>query len=76
MSIKRGHQSENLLSDFAMEKFFILIHCAAHSMALQIFFYYDDVEVCNPFGSKAKLHKLSKQYKIIIITLYTNSGNH
>ena len=29
--------------------------------ALQVFFYYDDLEVCNPLGSKAKTHKLSKQ---------------
>ena len=28
--------------------------------ALQIFLYYDDLEVCNPLGSKAKVHKLSK----------------
>ena len=26
--------------------------------ALQIFFYYDDLETCNPLGSKAKIHKL------------------
>lgn len=26
--------------------------------ALQIHFYYDDVECCNPLGSKAKIHKL------------------
>ena len=29
--------------------------------ALRIFLYYDDLEVCNPLGSKAKTHKLSKQ---------------
>lgn len=27
---------------------------------LQIMLYYDDVEVCNPLGSKAKIHKLGK----------------
>lgn len=27
---------------------------------LQIFFYYDDLEVCNSLGSKTKTHKLSK----------------
>lgn len=26
--------------------------------ALQIFLYYDDAEVCNPLGSRAKKHKL------------------
>jgi len=30
--------------------------------ALRIFLYYDDLEVCNPLGSKAKTHKLSKSY--------------
>ena len=28
--------------------------------ALQIQLYYDEVEVCNPLGSKAKVHKLGK----------------
>ena len=27
---------------------------------LQILLYYDEVEVCNPLGSKVKLHKLGK----------------
>lgn len=35
-----------------------------HSDALQIFFYYDDLEVCNPLGSKAKIHQLSKLVRI------------
>lgn len=34
--------------------------------ALQIQLYYDEVEVCNPIGSKAKIHKLGKQSKKII----------
>ncbi len=33
-----------------------------HKEGFQIIFYYDDVEVCNPLGSKAKIHKLSKLY--------------
>lgn len=28
--------------------------------ALQIFLYYDDLEVCNPLGSKTKVHKLGR----------------
>jgi len=28
--------------------------------ALQIILYYDDVEICNPLGSKSKIHKLGK----------------
>lgn len=29
--------------------------------ALQIRFYYDDIEICNALGSKTKTHKLGKQ---------------
>ena len=28
--------------------------------ALQICLYYDDVEVCNPLGSREKIHKIGK----------------
>ena len=35
---------------------------ATHANALQILFYFDDVEVCNPLGSKTKTHKLSFFY--------------
>ena len=40
--------------------------CKAHPLfstdpyALQIQLYYDDMEVCNPFGSNVKRHKLGK----------------
>ena len=30
--------------------------------ALQINLFYDDLEVCNPLGSKAKIHKLGKSH--------------
>ena len=29
-----------------------------HKDALQIMFYYDDLEICNPLGSKKSIHKL------------------
>jgi len=29
-----------------------------HNDAFQIFLYYDEVEICNALGSKAKIHKL------------------
>ena len=36
--------------------------------SLQICLYYDDLETCNPLGSKAKIHKLSKCiYNIYVI---------
>ena len=36
------------------------------SNALQVFFYYDDLEVCNPLGSRRKIHKISKLQPILI----------
>ena len=32
----------------------------AHSNALQVMLYYDDVEMCNPLGSKTKKNKLGR----------------
>ena len=33
----------------------------AHNDAIQVILYYDDVEMCNPLGSKRKIHKLGKK---------------
>ena len=33
---------------------------SVHSRALQIFLYYDDLEICNPLGSKRGVHKIGK----------------
>lgn len=56
----RGHQrSDGLIGDFCdaaayrTHPLFSLYH-----QALQIMLYYDDLEVCNPIGSRAKIHKL------------------
>ena len=35
-----------------------LIHCLQFDVNFQIFLYHDDVEVCNPIGSKRVIHKL------------------
>lgn len=43
---------------------------SVHSNALQIFFYFDELEICNPLGSKAKIHKLGKFMYINNIMLY------
>lgn len=60
----RGHQrNDNLLSDFCDGKYY-----KSHDLfskdhtALQLIVYYDDVEVCNPLGSRAKKHKLGISY--------------
>ena len=31
---------------------------STHSDAIQLFGYYDDLEIANPLGSKAKIHKI------------------
>jgi len=38
--------------------------------ALQIFLYFDEVEICNPLGSKTKTHKLG-MCKFIVVTKKT-----
>ncbi len=59
--IKRSHQSEDPdlgdLCDGEAFKRHPLFSVRTHS--LQILFYYDDIEVCNPLGSK-KIHKLGE----------------
>ena len=60
----RGHcRSDNLIEDYCDGSTF-----KNHPLfpvdltALQIMFYYDNLEVCNPIGSRAKKHKLGKYY--------------
>ena len=59
-----GHtRQDGLLSDYCdgsaykSHPLFSQIH---HS--LELILYYDDVEICNPLGSKAKNHKLCELY--------------
>lgn len=58
----RGHKRCDLLlgdycdgTDFQQHPLFSSSH---HS--IQINLYFDDAEVCNPLGSKAKVHKIGK----------------
>ena len=63
-----GHKSKSgLMEDFCDGATF-----AVHPLfsvkvdSLQVFFYYDEIEVCNPLGSKTKTHKLGMyMYKYI-----------
>ena len=63
LQIKRSHQSRDpdVLSDYcdgsAFKSHPLFSLSTQH---LQIFFYYDDIEVCNPLGSKRKIHKLGR----------------
>ena len=61
VQVLRGHKHENgLLSDYCdgsvykSHPLFSLSSC----LSLELLVYYDDVEVCNPLGSRAKKHKL------------------
>ena len=57
----RGHKrsDQTVVADFCDSK-----HAASHTLwssdvhALQIFLYFDEVELCNPLGSSRKIHKL------------------
>ncbi len=66
--IKKGHRSTSgYLEDFCDGKVFKSHPLfSVYTNGLQIFFYYDDVEICNPLGSKRSIHKLGTK---IIITL-------
>ena len=60
MQVETGHQcSSGLLNDYSDGKAFMNHPLfSVNSKALQVFLYFDEVEVCNPLGSKAKIHKL------------------
>ena len=67
----RGHErSDGLIGDYCDGSDF-KIHplFSSHKNALQILLYYDEVEVCNPLGTKVKIHKLG-------IVILTNIPNH
>ena len=62
MKVLRGHcREDKMLADYCDGSVF-----QSHPLyfirpkSLQIILYYDDVEICNPLGSKAKKHKLGK----------------
>lgn len=66
----RGHtRSDGLLEDYCDGTQFKQhpLFCN-HPKSLQIMLYFDEVEVCNPLGSKVNTHKLGKYY----ITIYVN----
>ena len=53
----RPHKhSDGLLADYCNGFEHQLFGTNPHSLQLNI--YYDDVEICNPLGSKSKIHKL------------------
>uniref|UniRef100_A0A1X7V4A6 Uncharacterized protein n=1 Tax=Amphimedon queenslandica TaxID=400682 RepID=A0A1X7V4A6_AMPQE len=62
--VLQGHErADGLLGDFCDGSLFKMHPLfSADKTALQIQLYYDDVEICNPLGSRAKKHKLALFY--------------
>ena len=60
VKVERGHKSlSSIMEDYCDgETFSSHALFSAHIDALQILFYFDELEVANPIGSKAKIHKL------------------
>ena len=62
LQLETGHQSQSgYYEDFCDGEVFkshplYSLHCDG----LQLFLYFDEVEICNPLGSKRKKHKLGK----------------
>lgn len=58
--MEEGHQcSSGLLNDYCDGKAFMKNPLfSMDRKAIQIFLYYDELEICNPLGSKVKIHKL------------------
>ena len=60
MQVLDGHQrTDNVMEDFCDGKIY-KDHplFSQDKSALQIMLYYDEVELCNPLGSRVKVHKL------------------
>ncbi|XP_065894098.1 uncharacterized protein [Dysidea avara] len=62
--IEHGHlTSPKLVNDYCDGEYF-KVHplFSVHTNGLQIFLYFDELEICNPIGSKVKVHKLGSFY--------------
>ena len=82
IQVERGHfvTRQGVLRDFCdgeayqQHPLFTL-----HFDALQVLFYYDEVEVCNPLGSKKKKHKMGNNYSseiLIVLPKWTGFIAH
>ena len=60
--IKKSHSSpDNVMRDFCDAKIWKTYSVfKKHPGALQCILYHDDIEVSNPLGAKAGMHKLSR----------------
>lgn len=68
IQILTGHQQDhNLLGDYCDGSVYMSHPLfSTDPTALQIIVYYDDVEVCNPLGSRAKKHKLGELRRFLV----------
>ena len=60
LQIYHDHKSkDHLMSDFCDGELYCKNRLfATDTQALQLLFYNDDIEICNPLGSRAKVHKM------------------
>ena len=71
MQVLRGHRrADSLMEDYCdgsrMHEHPLFSN---DQISLQIQLYYDDLEVCNPIGSRTKIHKLGKYMCIYIFVI-------
>ena len=53
-----GHRSSSSILNYCDGVFFPnILFFSTYSDALEIFLFYDELEICNPFGSKVEIHK-------------------
>ena len=68
-----SHAKEHTLGDycdgdhFKNHKIF-----SVDNRALQMQLYYDEMDVCNPIGSKAGVHKLGKTTSVVVLSYWLN----
>ena len=69
LQIKHGHQrDDNIVEDFCDSKM-----AKSHSLfskdskALQLLFYYDEIELCNPIGNSKTKHKIGTDVSINLL---------
>ena len=70
LQLLRGYtQKDWLLSDYYDGSEYKSHPLFSTSQCLELIIYYDDVEVCNPLGSRAKTHKLCKYFVYVTFVM-------
>ena len=68
------HRQDQLLSDYCDGIAYKSHLFSAVPSSLEVLAYYDDVEVCNPLGSRAKNHKLGVHLSVLLCIVLTWLG--